>query len=56
MDDMQLYTAASGKPVMSQYTAVKRFQDLDDNSTDVEIATMNAENAAMFMPNDRPDQ
>lgn len=56
IDDMQLYTAASGKPVMSQYTAVKRFQDLDDASTDVEIATMNAENAALFMPNDRSDK
>lgn len=50
MDDMQLYTAASGKPVMSQFTAVKRFQSLDDKGTDEEVATINAENGALFVP------
>lgn len=51
MDDLEIYqTASGGRPVMSQYTAVKSFNKLSDDATEEELATINAEIAALYRP------
>ena len=43
-------SATAGKPFMSQMTAIKRFNNLDDAAADAELAAIEGEHNAVFSP------
>lgn len=51
IEDCDLYERATGgKPFMSQFTAVKRFNNLDDEAANEELAAIEGEHSFIFNP------
>ena len=51
IEDSELYERATGgKPYMSQMTAIKRFNDLDNEAAEEELAAIEGEHATIFEP------